>query len=76
MADKVLKPIEGNFKWLEQNHDRYVDSLLDQKGISEVVSLNSLLDDDKFDDIDLLVEKTNDIYIQAAKNCVFFKSKL
>jgi hypothetical protein len=26
-----------------------------------------LLDDDKFDDIDLLVEKNNDIYIQAAK---------
>jgi len=63
MADKDLKPIEGSFKWSEQNDDLYVDSLLDQKGISEILSLNSLLDDDKFDDIDLLVEKTNDIYI-------------
>ena len=45
----------------------YMQTLLGQKGISEIVSLNSLLDDDKFDDIDLLVEKNNDIYIQAAK---------
>ena len=65
---KDLLPIPVSFKWSDQNRDIFIDSLLDPKGMSEILSLNYLLDDDKFNDIDLLIEKTNDIFMQAAKN--------
>jgi hypothetical protein len=53
---KDVLPIAGSFKWSDQNRDTFIDSLLDPKGMSEILSLNYLLDD-KFNDIELLIEK-------------------
>lgn len=58
--EQNLLPLSGSFNWSDQSHDNFVDSLLDNQGMSEILSLNKLLDDDKFDDVDFLVEKTHD----------------
>ena len=41
--------------------DLYIDSLIEPDNLENILSLNKLLDDDSFNDTDLLVDKTNDI---------------
>lgn len=64
----------GSFKWSDQNKDTFIDCLLNQNSTYNILSLNELWDDISFNDIDFLVGKTNEIYIQAAKKSVHFKA--
>ena len=51
--EKDVLPIPGSFKWSDQNRDTFIDSHLDPKGMSEILSLNYLLDYATFNDITL-----------------------
>ena len=65
--------LPGSYIWSDQNKDLFVDSLLEQNNLADILSLNNLIEDEKFTDIDYLVQKTNEIYLQAANNSVKFK---
>jgi hypothetical protein len=68
VEEGTLWSLPGTFKWSDQNDDLYIDSLIGPDNSENILFLNKLLDDDSFNDTYLLVDKTNDIYIQAAKN--------
>jgi hypothetical protein len=68
VEEETLWSLPGTFKWSDQNDDLYIDSLIGPDNSENILFLNKLLDDDSFNDTYLLVDKTNDIYIQAAKN--------
>ena len=72
VEEEKLWSLPGTFKWSDQNEDLYIDSLIEPDNSENILSLNKLLDDDSFNDTDLLVAKTNDIYIQAGKKIYFF----
>ena len=72
---KDVLPIAGSFKWSDQNRDTFIDSLLDPKGMSEILSLNYLLDD-KFNDIELLIEKNKWYFHASCKKLLTFKPNI
>jgi hypothetical protein len=61
VEEEKLWSLPGTFKWSDQNEYLYFDSLIETDNLENIVSLNKLLDDDSFNDTDLLVDKTNDI---------------
>jgi hypothetical protein len=67
VEEENLWSLHWTFKWSDQNDGLYIDSLIEPDNSENILFLNKLLDDDSFNDTDLLVIKTNDIYIQAAK---------
>ena len=69
-----LWSLPGTFKWADQSKDIYIDALLEEKSVEHILSLNKLIDDNNFNDIDFLVTKTNEIYLEAAKKSVSFKA--
>ncbi|CAG2240208.1 unnamed protein product [Mytilus edulis] len=71
-----LWSLPGKFKWADQSKDIYIDALLEEKSVEDILSLNKLIDDNNFNDIDFLVNKTNEIYLEAAKKSVSFKANL
>ena len=68
VEEEKLWSLPGTFKWSDQNDDLYIDSLIEPDNSENILFLNKLLDDDSFNDTYRLVDKTNDIYIQAATN--------
>ena len=68
VEEEKLWSLHGTFKWSDQNDDLYIDSLIEPDNSENILFLNKLLDDDSFNDTYRLVDKTNDIYIQAATN--------
>lgn len=67
-------PPPGKFTWSEQNKDSFVDSLLLQDNLDNIIYINNLLDDNSSNDVDHIVNKVNYIFIQAAKISVIFKT--
>lgn len=63
----------GQYKWDENVREAYKDALLEKDSIDNILTLNSLIEDDKFEDIDTLVSNLNNIYIQAASKTLIFK---
>jgi hypothetical protein len=63
----------GHYKWDENQCDAYRDALLEKDSIYSIIYLNSLFDNDKFDDIDVLVSKMNNIYLNAASKTLIYK---
>ena len=63
----------GHYKWDENQSEAYKDALLEKESIDSIFYLNSLLDNDKFDDINMLVSKMNNIYLNAASKTLLFK---
>jgi exonuclease III len=63
----------GHYKWDENQCDSYKDALLEKYSIDSIIYLNSLLDNDKFDDINVLVSKMNNIYLNAASKTLIYK---
>ena len=63
----------GHFKWDNSKSESYKDALLDLESIDKITDLNELIEDDKFDDIDVLVSKLNDIYLKAASKTLIYK---
>lgn len=68
-----LLPLPGRYKWSDENKETFVDSLLDENSVPDIMSLNNLLDNDQFNDIDFLIEKTTHIFTNAANKSVHFK---
>ncbi|CAC5396927.1 unnamed protein product [Mytilus coruscus] len=69
-----LWSLPGTFKWTNQSKDIYIDALLEENSVEDIPSSNKLIDDNSFNDIDFLVTKTNEIYLEAAKKSVSFKA--
>jgi hypothetical protein len=63
----------GHYKWDENQCDAYKDALLEKDSIDSIIYLDSLLDNDKFYDIDVLVSKMNNIYLNAASKTLIYK---
>jgi len=76
VEEEKLWSLPGTFKWSNQNKDLYIDSLIEPDNLENILSLNKLLDDDSFNDTDFLVDKTNDIYIQAATKSISFNCNI
>lgn len=66
----------GKFPWSEQNKDSFVDSLLLQANLDNIIYINNLLDDNSSNDVDHIVNKVNYIFIQAATISVKFKTNI
>jgi hypothetical protein len=56
----------------ENQCDFYKDALLEKDSIDSIIYLNSLSDNDKFDDINVLVSKMNNIYLNAASKTTIY----
>ncbi|CAC5376621.1 unnamed protein product [Mytilus coruscus] len=69
-----LWSLPGTFKWTNQSKDIYIDALLEENSVEDILFSNKLIDDNNFNDIDFLVTKTNEIYLEAAKKSVSFKA--
>ncbi|CAC5408817.1 unnamed protein product [Mytilus coruscus] len=69
-----LWSLPGTFKLTNQSKDIYIDAFLEENSVEDILSLNKLIDDNSFNDIDFLVTKTNEIYLEAAKKSVSFKA--
>ena len=63
----------GHYKCDENQCDAYKDALLEKDSIDSIIYLDSLLDNDKFYDIDVLVSKMNNIYLNAASKTLIYK---
>ncbi|CAC5361857.1 unnamed protein product [Mytilus coruscus] len=50
-----LWSLPHTFKWTNQSKDIYIDALLEENSVEDILSLNKLIDDNNFNDIDLLV---------------------
>ena len=61
----------GQYKWDQDSVDFYKDALLEKGSVEGILHLNSILDDNNFNDIDLLVSNASNIYLKAA----FYKKK-
>ncbi|CAC5378233.1 unnamed protein product [Mytilus coruscus] len=46
----------------------------EENSVEDILSLNKLIDNNSFNDIDFLVTNTNEIYLEAAKKSVSFKA--
>ena len=65
----------GQYKWDQDSVDFYKDALLEKESVEGILHLNSILDDNKFNDIDLLVSNASNIYLKAASKILFYKKK-
>lgn len=69
----VNKTYIGHYIWDNNASDSFRDALLEKEAVDDILHLNSLLDDENYNNIDFLVSKTNTIYLCAASKTLIFK---
>jgi hypothetical protein len=76
ITPEIKKIPVGQYKWDQDSVDFYKDALLEKESVEGILHLNSILDDNNFNDIDLLVSNANNIYLKAASKTLFYKNSL
>ena len=59
--------LPGKFIWSDEKREMYINSLLDDESISNIIKLEELLDDQTNRDINGMVNAMSNIYKDAAK---------
>jgi hypothetical protein len=75
ITPEIKKTPVGQYKWDQDSVDFYKDALLEKESVECILHLNSMLDDNKFNDIDLLVSNASNIYLKTASKTLFYKIK-
>ena len=75
ITPEIKKTPVGQYKWDQDSVDFYKDALLEKESVECILHLNSMLDDNKFNDIDLLVSNASNIYLKTASKTLFYKKK-
>jgi hypothetical protein len=63
ITPEIKKIPVGQYKWDQDSVDFYKDALLEKESVEGILHLNSILDDNNFNDIDLLVSNANNIHL-------------
>jgi hypothetical protein len=64
ITPEIKKIPVGQYKWNQDSVDFYKNALLEKESVEDI--LHFLLDDNNFNDIDLLVSNASNIYLKAA----------
>jgi hypothetical protein len=75
ITPEIKKTPVGQYKWDQDSVDFYKDALLEKESVECILHLNSMLDDNKFNDIDLLVSNASNIYLKTASKNYSIKKK-
>ena len=69
----LYNSLPGKYLWSEEAKERYILALLDEESINKLTELNDSLDNPS-DDINMIADKLNNIYRNAADKSLIFKT--
>ena len=76
ITPEIKKIPVGQYKWDQDSVDFYFRMhYWKKKSVEGILHLNSILDYNNFNDIDLLVSNASNIYLKTASNTLFYKKK-